>query len=122
VLGEEEQAETVLQEMPEVETYTFEKAEEDGSIRIHIVSKDNADIRKELSVALSGAGLPILSMNRMEKSLEDIFLELTDEHAEAAVESESSNEEAEDEADDSHDEELQEVEPEKEENEDDSDL
>jgi ABC-2 type transport system ATP-binding protein len=129
VLGEEEQAETVLQEMPEVETYTFEKAEEDGSIRIHIVSKDNADIRKELSVALSGAGLPILSMNRMEKSLEDIFLELTDEHAEAAVET-----------DDSHDEELQDAEsenienkesddvpsdheePEKEEAEDDSDL
>jgi ABC-2 type transport system ATP-binding protein len=111
VLGEEEQAELVLQEMPEVETYTFEKAEEDGSIRIHIVSKDNADIRKELSVALSGAGLPILSMNRMEKSLEDIFLELTDEHAEAAVET-----------DDSHDEELQEVEPEKEETEHDSDL
>jgi ABC-2 type transport system ATP-binding protein len=122
VLGEEEQAELVLQEMPEVETYTFDKAEEDGSIRIHIVSKDNADIRKELSVALSGAGLPILSMNRTEKSLEDIFLELTDEHAEAAVESESSNEEAEDEADDSHDEELQEVEPEKEETEHDSDL
>jgi ABC-2 type transport system ATP-binding protein len=129
VLGEEEQAEMVLQKMPEVETYTFEKAEEDGSIRIHIVSQDNADIRKELSVALSGAGLPILSMNRMEKSLEDIFLELTDEHAEA-----------EDKADDSHDEELQDVEsekiknkesddvpsdheePEKEEAEDDSDL
>jgi ABC-2 type transport system ATP-binding protein len=81
VLGEEEQAEKVLQEMPEVESYTFEKAGEAGSIRIHVVSKDNADIRKELSVALSGAGMPILSMNKTEKSLEDIFLELTDDDA-----------------------------------------
>jgi ABC-2 type transport system ATP-binding protein len=92
VLGEEEQAENVLQEMPEVESYTFEEAGEAGSIKIHVVSKDNADIRKELSVALSGAGMPILSMNRIEKSLEDIFLELTDEHTEADVESESAEE------------------------------
>lgn len=29
-------------------------------------------------MALSGAGMPILSMSRLEKSLEDIFLELTE--------------------------------------------
>jgi ABC-2 type transport system ATP-binding protein len=140
VLGEEEQAEKVLQEMPEVESYTFEKAGEAGSIRIHVVSKDNADIRKELSVALSGAGMPILSMNKTEKSLEDIFLELTDEHAEtadesdspdekAADESDSPNEEAEDEApdvdaesDDASADEADDIEEKKEETEHDSDL
>ena len=55
---------------------------------LSLTAVENADIRKELSVALSGAGLPILSMNRSEKSLEDIFLELTgvEEAAEEAEE------------------------------------
>lgn len=78
VLADTMQAEAVLKTFDQIETYTFEQAEDDNSVRIRIVSKENIDIRKELSVALSGAGLPILSMNRIEKSLEDIFLELTD--------------------------------------------
>lgn len=78
VLGDTAQAEEVLKQMEQIESYTFEEAEEENSIKIRITTKDNIDIRKELSVALSGAGLPILSMNRLEKSLEDIFLELTD--------------------------------------------
>lgn len=78
VLADKVQAEAVLKTLDQIETYTFEPEEDDNSVRIRIVSKENIDIRKELSVALSGAGLPILSMNRIEKSLEDIFLELTD--------------------------------------------
>ena len=78
VLGDTAQAEEVLNQMEQIESYSFEEAEEENSIKIRIATKDNIDIRKELSVALSGAGLPILSMNRLEKSLEDIFLELTD--------------------------------------------
>ncbi|MCD7725889.1 MAG: ABC transporter ATP-binding protein [Clostridiales bacterium] len=78
VMGDEAQAEAVLKEMELIESYTFEQAEESNCVRIRIVSKENLDIRRELSVALSGAQLPILSMNRREKTLEDIFLELTD--------------------------------------------
>ena len=87
VLGETAQAEEVLKEMEQIESYSFEDSEEANSIEIRITTKDNLDIRKELSVALSGAGLPILSMNRLEKSLEDIFLELTDAQGEDASES-----------------------------------
>ncbi|MBP3476584.1 MAG: ABC transporter ATP-binding protein [Lachnospiraceae bacterium] len=82
VLGDKVQAEEVLKAMGQIETYIFEQSEEANGIKIRIISKDNIDIRKELSVALSGAGLPILSMNRVEKTLEDIFLELTDTQAE----------------------------------------
>lgn len=77
VLADTVHAEEVLKTFDQIETYTFEQAEDDNSVRIRIVSKENIDIRKELSVALAGAGMPILSMNRIEKSLEDIFLELT---------------------------------------------
>ena len=55
----------------------MDSGEEAGSLVLHITAGENVDIRKELSVALASAGLPILSMNRSEKSLEDIFLELT---------------------------------------------
>ncbi len=86
VLGEQKQIEKTLQALDMVDAYTFEEGKEEGSLLIRISAKDNADIRKELSVALSGAGLPILSMNRMEKSLEDIFLEVTEQESEEAVE------------------------------------
>ena len=78
VIGEQEQAQAVLDQIEEIEQYTFEESSEEGSILIHIETKDDTDIRKSLSVALAGAGMPILSMNRSEKSLEDIFLELTE--------------------------------------------
>lgn len=86
VLGEQKQIEKTLQALDMVDAYTFEEGKEEGSLLIRISAKDNADIRKELSVALSGAGLPILSMNRMEKSLEDIFLEVTEQEPEEAAE------------------------------------
>ena len=95
VLGEREQAEEILKKLDAVERFTFEDGEEEGSILIRLAVKENADIRKELSVALSGAGMPILSMSRSEKSLEDIFLELTEagtsdeETEENAVEAET---------------------------------
>ena len=78
VLGEKGDVEKVLNKIGEIDSCQIESAEEEGSVLIRVGTADNADIRKELSVALSGAGMPILSMNRIEKSLEDIFLELTE--------------------------------------------
>ncbi len=78
VIGEQEQAKAVLEQIEEIERFTFTDGSEEGSILIHMETKDDVDIRKTLSVALAGAGMAILSMNRSEKSLEDIFLELTE--------------------------------------------
>lgn len=82
VIGEQKQAEEVLAQMEEVAQYRFEAGQEEGSIVIRIETRDDTDIRKALSVALAGAGMPILAMSRSEKSLEDIFLELTDAESE----------------------------------------
>lgn len=96
VIGEQEQAKAVLEQIGEIERFTFEDGGEEGSILIHIETKDDADIRKTLSVALAGAGMPILSMNRSEKSLEDIFLELTEaEDGEESAEKTEQEDEAE---------------------------
>lgn len=78
VLGSKEIVEEVLQKTGEVETYKIEDAEETGAVRIHVETTGDKDIRGELSLALSRENMAILSMNRIEKSLEDIFLELTD--------------------------------------------
>lgn len=78
VLGTRELAEETLQNINGIESYGIEDAEEAGSVRIRVETAGDKDMRKELSLALSRKNMPILSMNRIEKSLEDIFLELTE--------------------------------------------
>lgn len=113
VLGTGEQVDNVLQGMEEVESYEIEESQESGAVRVRIDAADDANIRKELSLALSGAGLPILSMNRLEKSLEDIFLELTEsEQTEDEIaEEESEKEESEEEPEKEDSEEMEKEEP-----------
>ena len=50
---------------------------EDDCVNIKITCKENADIRESLYFTLAQAGLVIMKLNYAEKSLEDIFLELT---------------------------------------------
>lgn len=54
---------------------------EDGSVKVHVTSAEKADIREAVFYALAEAKLPILFMQYSEKSLEDIFLELTGDDA-----------------------------------------
>lgn len=79
VLGTMDHAREVMKSMNKVESYEIESANEDNAVKIRVNAVNNADIRKELSIALAEAELPILSLNRLEKSLEDIFLKLTDD-------------------------------------------
>ena len=95
-LGTKEKAEEVLTGIELVQSYTLEEAVEENGITLKVTTKDNADIRKELSVALTNADMPVLSMKKIEKSLEDIFLQLTDASGEAGAE-----EDIEEESDDS---------------------
>ena len=77
VFGTKEKAAEVLGGIELVQSYTLEESVEENGITLKVITKDNADIRKELSVALTNADMPVLSMKKMEKSLEDIFLQLT---------------------------------------------
>lgn len=78
-VGTTEQAEAVLKGMEQIAAYTIEHGPEEDSVVMHVETADEADIRKELSMALSKADMPILSMNRLERTLEDIFLKLTED-------------------------------------------
>lgn len=87
VLGTRELAEETLQNINGIESYGIEDAEEVGSVKIRVETAGDKDMRKELSLALSRKNMPILSMNRIEKSLEDIFLELTESEVDEKEES-----------------------------------
>lgn len=80
ILGEKEKIEEVLLQISGISAFQFaEKAEEDGSVNVLLETNANEDIREELFYALAKASLPILTLNRKETSLEDIFLKLTNE-------------------------------------------
>ena len=76
-LGNREKAEPILDNIEHIEAYDFEDAIEENAIKVRIVAESDMDIRKELSIAFTNGNMPVLSMNRVEKSLEDIFLQLT---------------------------------------------
>ena len=98
VNGSREKAEELLTGMEHISSYAFEKAAEENSIKVRILTKDSTDIRSALSVAFTSNDMPVLSMNRVEKSLEDIFLQLTKTPAD---EEEAEEREEEEENDDS---------------------
>lgn len=81
--GKEELAEalTGLEGIASMESMT---APREDFARVKVVPRDNTDVREEIFYALAGARLPVMEMAVSEKSLEDIFLELTRDGEEEA--------------------------------------
>ena len=79
--GDREQAKEILAEIEHIHSFFFEDTVEENSVKLRIITEENRDIRKELSVAFTSRDMPVLSMNKVEKSLEDIFLQLTETEA-----------------------------------------
>lgn len=69
-----------LSGLKDVEVESITVSEQDSEVvSATLHTPKNVDVRKELGRSLLENGLPVLSMNRVEKSLEDIFLQLTDD-------------------------------------------
>ncbi len=79
VKGSYEEVEEVLHTLSNVEAIERKGTEQGNCVQISVISKNNVDIREEVFYALADAKLAIMSMHHTEKSLEDIFLELTEE-------------------------------------------
>ena len=62
-----------------IEDITFSPSQEEGAVDLDISIKEGADIRRDVFFALAKENLPILEMTHTHVSLEDIFLELTEE-------------------------------------------
>lgn len=76
VKGTKEQLEEALKEIPEIDSY---KISEEEPCAATITSKEGVDIRETLFYQMVKADLPILQLDSSKKTLEDIFLELTED-------------------------------------------
>lgn len=75
--GEEEQIKSVLDRMEAVQEYQFMENKEDEYTSVMIRTQKETDIRKELFFMLADEKLAIMELTNADKSLEDVFLELT---------------------------------------------
>ena len=76
--GTKESAINVLQDAG-LTDFTVEQAAEEGCCAAEIKAQADTDIREQVFYACSGADLPILDMHTGGRSLEEIFLELTEQ-------------------------------------------
>ena len=77
VLGKLDTFEEVLKNIDGIETFHIEQAKKEDEIKATINTAVDKDIRKELFYRLAAADMPIMQLGAVEKSLEDVFLELT---------------------------------------------
>ena len=82
VKGERGDVQEIISAMGDINTYKIESGKEKDSVEVVIETEADRDIREKLFFALAEKKMPILEMQLSEKSLEDIFLELTQEGTE----------------------------------------
>lgn len=78
VKGTKADVEKVIGAMKHVHRQEFSKSDEEGTVDVRVFAVKETDIREELFQTLASKGLAILSMQAHTKSLEDIFLQVTD--------------------------------------------
>lgn len=81
VKGEKSALEEILKGLSQIKEYSFTETKEENVVRVTLSTEGDADIREELFYWLAEAKMPIMELTVVEKSLEDVFLELTEEGA-----------------------------------------
>ena len=79
VQGEQSELEEILQSIEQIKDYSIQPSRAEGCVSAIIRTQEQDDIRVELFHRLAAADLPIMELSLSEKSLEDVFLELTGE-------------------------------------------
>lgn len=94
IKGDKDKLSKIIDSFDVVKTKNIYETEE-GFVTCSVVIENDTEIRDELFVKLSSEKMPIYKMTANQKSLEDIFLEVTDEayisKLEAAEEAEKEN-------------------------------
>lgn len=75
--AEENEAETAIREIAQVERCEKTEAKEDGTVGLLVTAKKDADVREAIYHTCVEHHMPISEMKAASKSLEDVFLELT---------------------------------------------
>ena len=85
VKGTKDAVESLLEGMEEIQSLEWnskEKSEEDGTVSFTIKTEEKVDIREKLFYMMADNKMPILNMHSTKISLEDVFLELTENEQE----------------------------------------
>lgn len=86
IKGEKETIETALKKIPEIRSVSFSDSSEEGCLDVVVKADESKDIREDMFMELAASRCPVMQMSHENVSLEDIFLELT-ENADASAES-----------------------------------
>lgn len=78
IMGEKEKIEQAVGKLPAPLNFRFEDSQEEGCVKLILETAKGIDLRKKLFYLMAEEKFPIMSMNRRERSLEEIFLELTE--------------------------------------------
>ncbi len=70
----------ILSKMPHIRSVDYENDQEEGAIQVTLEVSENHDIRERLFYAFADAKCPILDMHIVKTTLEDVFLELTQQN------------------------------------------
>jgi ABC-2 type transport system ATP-binding protein len=81
--GSQDAARSALEKIPQIQNLEWKESQESGTCEVVAEAGEEADIRRDLFHALSGANIPILLMRSQDLSLEEIFLNLTTREAKA---------------------------------------
>ncbi len=79
IKGPKADIEAALQSIEKINSIEFDKTSKEGISSLSVFSDENDDVREEVFYALGQARCPIMGMEFSGISLEDIFLEVTDE-------------------------------------------
>lgn len=77
--GNKEEIRLAMREVSRISEYMIKESADENAVDLEIKAKDGEDIRKELFFLFAEKKIPILRMQRMHVSLEDVFLDLTGE-------------------------------------------
>ncbi|MCD8053954.1 MAG: ABC transporter ATP-binding protein [Lachnospiraceae bacterium] len=81
VRGGRAEVEVLLREIPGIQSVEMQKSREKGAVKAIITEEAGADVREEVFYTLAREHHPLLKMNQERVSLEELFLELTEEAA-----------------------------------------
>lgn len=80
--GDLNKCKEVIEKIEDIESVSVENGTEEGTINITVTAHYSKDVREEVSLALSSEKISIFEMKEDVKSLEDVFLQLTNEEGE----------------------------------------
>lgn len=90
-VGEGNKIVDIVKQIPGVLNISIEGCVEEGSNDYSILTNTDYDIRKRLFFDMAKAGYPILEMKKIDMTLEEIFIQLTDEGDEREIKGEAIN-------------------------------